>query len=81
MLAVRADAADDGREVDHHVRLRVGEGAADAVLGAEVVIAAARDENGVGRDAGVLQARDDVAAEEARAAGDHDAFAVPVPHG
>ena len=70
VLAIGADAADDGGEVDDDVRPAVGQGPVDAVGRPQVVVAAARDED-VG-DAGGAQAANDRSAEEPGPAGDHD---------
>jgi len=80
ILAVGADASDDGGEMDDDVRVGISEGALDAGFGAEIVVRAAGDDDGLRVGAGVPELGDDVTAEEATAAGDHDAFVLPESH-
>ena len=79
MHPVRADAADDGRGVDDAVGPRVGEAARDRAGLAQVDVLRARGEQR--RGALAFQARDEMAPEEAAAAGDEDAASGPEAHG
>jgi len=63
--------------MDQDVRLAIGEGAVDAVDGAEVVVGAAGDEDVFREGAALFEFLDDVAAEEAAAAGHEDASGCP----
>ena len=76
VLAVGADAADDGGEVDDDVGPAVGEGAVDPVARAQVVVARCGARRRRSAPA-ASRRRDDGPAEEAGAAGDHDAAARP----
>ena len=75
VLAVGADAADDGGQVDDQVRMAVVERPPDAVRRAQVVLGAARHEDV--RRASRLESRDDARAQEAGAARDHHAATHP----
>ena len=68
--AVRADAADLGREVEDELGLGVAEHPRGVVHRREVVVGAARDDDLV---AVGLEALDEVRAEESAPAGDEDA--------
>src|SRR5690606_29384645 len=70
VVAVGPDAADDGRGVDDDVGAGVVKDLDDGGFFAKVVIGRAGDED-VGR-AAFLELADDVAPEEAAAAGDHE---------
>ena len=75
VLAVGADAADHGGEVDHEVGARLREHPRDAGFPAQVVLAAARHERL--RTAAPAQRLHHEGAEEPGTAGDRNALAVP----
>ena len=71
-LAVRADAADDGRQMDDDVRPDVAEQPRDVGLARQVVLRLARDDHVAA--AAAFERGDDVAAEKSAAAGDEHAL-------
>ena len=75
IVAVRADAADNGRQVDHQVRPRVGQRATHAVAGAQIVGDGPRHDH-VARPRS-LQAAHDGPTQEPGATGHHDPAAAP----
>src|ERR1019366_4848631 len=78
VLAVGADAAYDGSQVDQDLRLVFGEEALDGVGSGEIIFGVKRNKDVAAALA--LELFDQVAAEEPGAAGDHDALVVKLDH-
>src|SRR5882724_9887395 len=79
MFTVCADAANHGREMQHHRRLRVFEEASDRFPIEQIAITAARHKNICA--AARFESRNDERAEETGAAGDNDPLFPPKVHG
>ena len=78
MRAVRADAADDRRQMEDHVWLSVGEQVEDGGLIAQIVVRAARHKH-LARPT-LAQRRDEPRPQKARAPGDEEAIFAPKRH-